>query len=304
MKTIITTVLLGISLLVSGQKLDITIIGTAHYFKDDYQQLQDFETVQNFITQLNPDIICIEAIPIDDTLSLIEIWPNTMKRADKLKDTLENITFDSEQVMIGSQYFSSYDFWNGYYQWFQALDEGDSLGYFGKFYPDQSKSEFGLIIFPAAGQLGKEKLYGIDYRANEKEFMKSSNKVMKKLIFNFKWKPLRTYIKVQKSYKQAEKNGKLIAFINGDEFQNAFPKLIEDLPRRLPKSEDAHFIRDHWLQRNEEMANRIIKTAQAENANNILLTVGSAHVTHIRRFLEAKGHQVTTYGQILNAKNQ
>lgn len=305
MKTIITIVLLGISSLVSGQrKLDITIIGMAHHFKEDFQELQDFESAQNFITQLNPDIICIEAIPISDTPSLTEILPNTMKRADKLRDTLENITSDSEQVIVGAQYYSSYDFWNGYYQWFQVVQAGDSLGYFSKYFKDQSSSEFGLMVFPAAQKLGITHLYGIDFRDGEDEFMAANNKVLKKLFFSFKWKPLRVYLKTQKQYKKAEKAGELIEFINGAAFQDSFSALIDDLPKRLPKLEEAKFVKAYWHHRNEVMAERIIQTAQANDAQNVLLTVGSAHVTHIKQFLEKEGHQVTTYGQILNIKNQ
>ncbi len=304
MKSTITIILLGISGLVSGQtKLDITIIGMAHHFKDDYQELQDFETVQDYIIQLNPDIICIEAIPVSDTLSLKEIWPNTMKRADKLRDTLENIILDSEQVMLGAQYYSSYDFWNGYYQWFQAAQAKDSLGYFSKYHKDQSSTEFGLMVFPAAQKLGIDYLYGIDFRNGEDEFMEANNKVLKKLFFSLKWKPLRVYLKTQKKYKKAEKAGELIEFINSAEFQNSFSALIDDLPKRLPKSEEAKFIKSYWLHRNKVMAERIIETAQANEAQNVVLTVGSAHVTHIKRILNEKGHSVTTYGEIINTTN-
>ena len=85
---LIFTLCLSISS-VGQQKIDITIIGTNHYFDEKYQSLQDFEAVQDFIVNLDPDIICIESIPIDDSLSLAEILPNSMKRADRLRDTLE-----------------------------------------------------------------------------------------------------------------------------------------------------------------------------------------------------------------------
>ncbi|WP_425390231.1 DUF5694 domain-containing protein [Ekhidna sp.] len=322
MKTIITLLFAITSSWSIAQKINVTIIGTAHSFNKDYQPLQSFNEAQSFIEELSPDMICIEAIPITDTASLKEIWPNTMKRADRLRDTLKNTESShdnlpnhgnidfwtaysaNKKIMKGAKAYASYDFWNGYYQWFQVLNDGDSLEYFSKYYRDQSKSEYGLIVFPAAQGLGIDHLYGIDYRDGEKEFLAANSKVMKKLFFSLKWKPIRVYLKTQKKYKKAEKAGKLIEFINSDEFQDAFSNLIDDLPNRLPKSEEAQFIKDYWLNRNEIMANRIIETANANGAQNILLTVGSAHVTHIKRFLEAEGHNVTTYGQILNTQNQ
>lgn len=306
MKTICTIFLMILSFCIVGQRsMNVTIIGTAHSFKEDYQSLQDFDRVQSFIKELNPDIICIESIPTYDSLSLKEILPNTMKRADQLRDTLPALECKThnDQVFEGADYYAQYNFWNAYYQWFQVLEKGDSIGYFSNYYRDQSKSEFGLMVFPAAQNLGIQKLHGIDYRKGEKEFLANNQKVMKKLLFSFKWKPIRIYLKTQKQYKKAEKEGCMVEFINSNEFQDSFPQLIESLPERLPKSEEAKFVKNYWLNRNQIMADRIIKTATENNAQNILLTVGGAHVTHIKQFLEEVGHQVTTYGEILKTQN-
>lgn len=308
MKSFITLCLFAITVMASAQrKMNITIIGTSHYFSDAYQSHQSFEEVQDFIVDLNPDIICIESIPTDDTLSLQEIWPNTMKRADHLRDTLqykEAWESTNETILEGANYYACYDFWNGYYKWFSAILEGDSLGYFHSYQKNLKNSEYGLMVFPAAKKLGIEKLHGIDFRDGEQEFLDANSKVLKKMFFGFKWKPLGTYLKTQKKYKRAEKEGRLIEFINSGEFQDAFSQLIDDLPNRLPKSEEAQFIQTYWLNRNKIMAERIIQVAQDEQAKDILLTVGSAHVTHIQRNLEAAGHTVITYGEILTTQNQ
>lgn len=317
MKTIITLYLLFISLIgVSQQKLDITIIGTAHYFSDEYKSLQDFKSVQDFIIDLQPDIICIESIPVDDTLSLKEIWPNTMKRADLLRDSLEYHQSSPKdhpfwktyalknQLINGAEYYASYDLWNAYYQWFQVEKAGDSLFYFSKFQRKLSNSEYGLIVFPAAQELGVTKLYSIDYRDGEEVFMANSKKVFKKLFFGLKWKPLKVYLKTQKNYRKAEKNGRLIEFINGSEFQNSFSALIDDLPRRLPRLEEAKAVNSYWLMRNQIMVDRLIMRAQEQQATKVLLTVGSAHITHMKKLLEAKGHNVQTFGKFINNSNQ
>ncbi len=325
MKTIITFYLLALSTIcIAQQKLDITIIGTAHYFQDEYQPLQNFKKVEDFIVDLNPEIICIEAIPVDDTLSLQEIWPNTIKRADRLRDSLiqqgayasnfEVLKSDTENefwntyqgkdlLLKGANHYASYDLWNAYYQWFQVEQAGDSLYYFSRFQRKLKNSEYGLMIYPAAQRLGVKQFYGIDYRDGEAEFLANNKSVLKKLLFKLKWKPLKIYLKTQKKYRKAEEEGKLLEFINGPEFQNSFSTLIDEIPRRLPKSAEAKQVKAYWLKRNKIMAARTIQVAEEQGAQKILLTVGSAHVTHLQRFLEAEGHTVTTYGQIINTIN-
>ncbi len=284
------------------QKLDITIMGTAHYFKDEYQSLQSIDQAIEFIVDLKPDIICIESVPTFDSLSLKEVWQTEMNKADQLKDTLALLNHYQEQVRVGADHYSTYDFWNAYYQWYLVERRGDTLGYFSAFQKRHTNSEYGLIVFPAAKKLGIEKLQGMDYREGEDEFLAHNSKVFKKLLFSFKWKPLRVYLKTQKKYRKAEKEGRLIEFINGQEFQTAFSKLIDDIPKRLPKSEEARLVKAYWLNRNEIMAERIVRTAQQQRAGRVLVTVGSAHVTHIKRFLEAGGHSVTTYGETLQMR--
>ncbi len=287
---------------ISQRKLEITIIGTAHYFDDDHKSLQNFEAVQNFIVDTNPDIICIEAIPTNDTLSMKEIWPKTMKRADKLRDTLEMLDY-SQLALTGANYYTSYDLWNAYYHWYQVQAQGDSLYYLSKFHRNLNNSEYGLMVFPAGLKLGVRQFHGIDYRYGESEFMTNNKKVLKKLLFGLKWKPLKIYLKTQKKYRQAEEEGRLMEYINSSEFQDSFSNLIDDLPVRLPKSEEAKQVRAYWLKRNEIMANRLIERAEEQQATKVLLTVGSAHITHMRRFLEAKGHSVKTYGEFVNSLN-
>ena len=300
MKSILIILFIGIALNGHCQNpLNITIIGTAHYFDDEHKSLQNFEKAKNFIIDLNPDIICIEAIPTYDTLSMREIWPSTMAKADQLRDTLEYLDYTG-RLLQGAEYYTHYDLWNAYYQWFQVQQVGDSLGYLHQFQRKLGNSEYGLLVFPAAQALGVSRLYGIDYRVGERDFLTNNSKVLKSLLFKLKWKPLRTYIGTQKKYKKANEAGLLMEYINGDEFQQSFSALIDNIPTRLKKSEAAKDVKAYWAQRNQVMADRVIEAARAQGASSVLLTVGSAHVTHIRRSLESRGHQVATYGEYLS----
>jgi len=326
MKIPVTLLLVILNFQVIAQKKpEVTIIGTVHSFLEEYQSLQSIDETIKFIKDLNPDIICIESIPVSDTLSLKEVLPKTMKKADHLRDTLKqegyylnnskpllndstgNLAFwksssSNKKLIDGAVYYANYDFWNAYYQWFQVLASTDSLGYFSEYNKNQTRTEFGLMTFPAAIALRKNHLYGIDYRVGEQKFLASNRIVMKKLFFRLKWKPILVYLKAKKKYKKAEKKGKLIEYINGDEFQNSFSQLIVDLPQKLPKTEEAQFVAEYWLNRNEIMAERIINTAKEQKAETVLLMIGSAHVAPIKAFLEKKGHMVITYGQIINQK--
>ena len=89
MKTLFSLLATCFSLLALAQSpVEVTIIGTTHAFQQEYQDKQDFSKVRDFIIELNPDIICIEAIPTTDTISLKEIWPKNMKRADNLREEM------------------------------------------------------------------------------------------------------------------------------------------------------------------------------------------------------------------------
>ncbi len=304
MKTIICICSLIITFLCQAQKIEILILGTVHHFKNEFKSLQNFKKVQDDLVSYNPDIICIEATPTSDTLSLKEIWPKNMKRADSLKEDLASGKFDSiasDIQLQGAMYYSNYDFWNAYFLWDSSED---SINPFSNYHRNQSNSEYGNIVFPAARKLGIEKFQNIDYRYGENAFLTSNNKVMKKLIFNLKLKPIRTYLKIQKKYKKEHENGRLMEFVNEPEFQNSFTHLIDELPNKLPRSEEAKSVKDAWHLRNRIMAERIYNSAQTNQASKVLVTVGAAHVTHIKNYLEQLGCDVTTYGEFLSQKSK
>lgn len=302
MKLIQTLSILLLSTLCQAQQLEVFIFGTTHAFNEDHIELQDFEKAQKALVNFDPDIFCIESIPSTDTASLKEIWPNTMKRADKLSLRLENglaDSIDNPDLLKAANFYTQYDIWNAWYHWNTELIKGNSIEPFSKCNRKVTNSEFGRIVFPAARTLEVDQFYAVDYRAGESEFLANNNKVLKKLLFRFKWGTLNSYLKVRKQYKKSEKNGQLIEFINGPVFQNSFSDLIDVLPVNLPKTPEAQQVQDYWLNRNKIMADRLIQRASENNAKRIVLTVGSAHVGHIQRFLEAQGHRVYTYSEIL-----
>ncbi|MEQ9405389.1 MAG: DUF5694 domain-containing protein [Cyclobacteriaceae bacterium] len=303
MKSVIYTCLIALSILCQAQRLDIMIVGTVHHFDDEYKHLQNFEKIQNDIIAFNPEIICIEAIPINDTLSLKEIWPKNMKRAEELSNQLSQNAFDSVATPIqikGAVRFAEYDFWNAWYLWDSLLINGGTAGPFSEYHRKLQNSEYGNIVFPAARTVGIRKFQSIDYRVGEQLFLENQNKALKKLLFKFKWKPLGTYMRLQKKYKKAQKSGQLMAFVNRDEFQSSFATLIDELPTKLKKSEEAKNVKSSWHRRNKIMADRIYEAALSTNSTRVVVTVGSAHVGHIKYYLEKLNCSVITYGELLS----
>ncbi len=307
MKTIINACLISISFLCQAQKIEVLIIGTVHHFEEEYKSLQNFEKVQRDIVSYDPDIICIEAIPTDDTLSLREILPRNMKRADSLKRELASGKYNSistQRQLQGAHYFSRYDFWNAYFHWDSLGKSDQTPGPFSRYHRSLGNSEYGNIVFPAARRLGIEEFQNIDYRYGEMVFLENNNKVTKKLLLNLKFKPLGSYVKIQKRYKKANKAGSLIEFVNSREFQGSFSSLIDELPSILPKSTEAKSVKEAWHKRNKIMAERIYQAAISNKAERALLTVGAAHVSHIKHYLEQQGCSVITYGEVLEQQSK
>lgn len=299
MKPFLFSIAFILTLLCQAQ--EVLILGTVHHFKDEYKSRQNFQQVIDNLIDYNPDIICIEAIPVSDTSSLKEIWPKNMNRADSLKRALDTGKYNSlatQKQLKGAELYANYDFWNAYYQWDSI--GGGSPGPFKSYNRRLTNSEYGLIVFPVARKLKKNRFLNIDYRVGEKKFLNENNKVFKKLLFKLKLKPIKSYLRIQKQYKKEHENGTLIEFVNGPVFQNAFPNLIDNLTNYLKKSNEARSVKDSWHRRNRIMAERIQKATIETNSTKVLVTVGAAHVSHIKYYLEQMGITVKTYGELLS----
>ena len=48
------------------------------------------------------------------------------------------------------------------------------------------------------------------------------------------------------------------------------------------KPEEAKYVKEYWNNRNKIMAKRIYQSALDRNAEKVLVTVGSAHVSHTK----------------------
>lgn len=305
MKILIQLILLS-SLLqgVAQKKTHVLLLGTAHHFKTEFKELQRFDSIQNHLISFEPHIICIESIPVYDTLSIKEVRSRSMRKADSLRQVLSTNKHADPQTVAATRY-ANYDFWNAYYLWDSLEVKDQSIAPYQDLHSNQSNSEYGTIVFPAARKMGITQFHNIDYRQGEKEFLKNNKKLMWKLLFNLKgFKLLKTYKQLRENTLEAEKKGRLIEYINSPEFQASFSTFMDELPEKWSKSKVARSIKTSWHRRNKIMAERIVDAAMTSKAQRVLVTVGGAHVTHIKLYLEQLGCDVVTYGELINQKQK
>lgn len=337
--TFILCTCLALSGMAKAQEVEILLLGTQHEFQDSLLDRQNFETIRMELAQFNPNIICIESIPLKDTASLNEVRSKQIEVASRLKQEKQLATNEAlvEQLLIklnqnpddllvrselANQLYANHDFWNAYYHYFilgRNLPNATPTDFSGlrksfaldsmhtRIHQREKFTEYGNVVFPLADFLNQPYLVNIDYRADEAEFLKRVKRAFIGTIFNLKIFKLKKRFKQQeKAMLEAERNGELIEFINAPE-QRAFYLDMIDNSHRFLKSKNMRRVVALWELRNEIMAQRILDAAFEQKANRVLVTVGAFHIPFIQRYLEANERiKVITYDQLqtnLSVKN-
>jgi hypothetical protein len=303
-----------------AQDIEIVLVGTTHQFKTKWLQNQNFEFLIQKWKDYKPDIICIESIPVWDTVSLMQVRKSSLESAAQLKmeknivaDNIDSlITYYKKLVqnkpdqltnrsILANLLYARYDFWNAYYHWFtleQKLQQ--KIGYDSsliqtfaldsihkRIYARHLSSEFGNMIFPLAQKLNHPYLYNIDDRADDKLFQSLTLPIAKRLLLNLKlFKALRIYRQLRKQTEAAEQEGRIMQHINSPEFYQKISKLLDELPVRLVRSKKAAQYKNLWDNRNRRMAERIIGESQKAQAKKVIAFFGAAHLEFIKRELE------------------
>lgn len=319
-----------------ADKIQILIVGTVHEYRDSLRNKQGFPQLISELQQFNPDMICIESIPIWDTTSLRKVRSTSIQSASKLRyeKHLSTIDYDSNidllrsllkkdpydlltRSQLANLLYANHDFYNAYYHWFMlqeqllsspsaATDEViqsfalDSIHV--RAHENQLKSEFGNIIFPLAYGLSIVELENIDDRADDDEFQKLGKHVAKRLLLNLKlFKALKLYKGLARETITAEEEGKLIEKVNSIEFQNKMMSNIDSLSIKWVKSKKSKKALSLWYTRNHRMAERIEKAIQANNAKRVIVFFGAAHIGFVARELKKNpAFNVITYGSMSN----
>lgn len=315
------------------QQIEVLILGTVHDFKEEHKNIQHFEEVISSLQNFNPEIICIESIPIRDTLSLQEVRSKKVTIADGvlkekqldrstlgtlidrlLSDVSNNPKDYESRAKLAMALYANYDFWNAYYHFtildkaFEKVDDStqrksnakllySSYIDYKKIILNEGGGEYGNIVFPLADKLNLNYLRNVDYRKDEGEFLSLTKKILPRLLLNFKaFKLLKRFKTIKKTYTKAEANGTLIDYVNTPEFRSVLTEVLDELSEKWCTCKKARRIQELWLTRNKIMAERIIGQIRESGSKKILVTLGTAHVDFVKRYLEQDyGVKVTTY---------
>jgi hypothetical protein len=322
------------------QEIEILLVGTQHVFADSLKERQNFDQIRSGLAGYRPDIICIESIPVTDAASLKEVRSDQMAVAERLRIEKEIGTYDLDERIgrllsalksrpqnlrlrseLANHFYAKHNFWNAYYHYFVLNNIlsgiGDITGLervrasfaldsiHSRVAKRQAKGEYGNIIFPVAKELGILTFHNIDYRADEVEFLKRAKKAAIGTLFNLKiFKLKKLTKKMQQDMLLAEREGRLMEWINAEEQQALYLDLIDNSPRFL-KSKNLRKAVDLWEFRNKVMAERIIAAAQDSGAKRVMAAFGAFHLPFIKRYLEEHSQvRVLMYNDYMNENSK
>ncbi len=307
------------------QEKEILLVGTAHNFENTNNQ--HFEKVVDKLADFKPQIICIEAIPVWDTVSQQKILPKDIQRViglmaamgltsntiiDSLnyyrKKTLEKKISPGTWTKLGFYYFLNRDFGcNSNYNWFRAvdaysgnMDPSDTL--VQQYLQSEKKTEFHNVIFPVAVKLGLRQLYGVDDRSTYPDDINAQNETQSKLMNLPKGKEkIAVYMKIQADYAAAEKAGTVFNLINDTTYQQTISDLITNIYPGVTTDESARKMKELWEKRNLSIAGRIVTVIKENNyPQRILVTFGAAHIPLLKKYLErlGTGYRIVLFHQL------
>lgn len=340
-KRLSTLILLLISAMGYGQQeVEILLVGTQHVFTDSLKERQNFDEIRSQLVAYQPDVICIESVPVTDAASLKEVRSGQMEVAKKMRAEKGIDTYDLDQRIaelqatllsrphdlklrseLANHLYANHDFWNAYYHYFtldqqlSTLDKNaDMEGLRSSFALDsihsriarrEMKGEYGNIVYPVAQELGILKFENIDYRADEEEFLKRTKKAAIGTIFNLKiFKLKKLTKKMQQDMQSAEQEGRLMEWINSEEQQALYLDLIDNSSRFL-KSKNLRKAVELWEFRNKVMAERILASARESDADRVMAVFGAFHLPFVKRYLEQHPEvKVVMYNELSNQNLQ
>lgn len=339
MKTLFLTLIL-LLLTATGygqqQEIEIMLVGTQHVFTDSLKERQNFDKIRSRLVGYRPDIICIESVPVTDAASLKEVRSGQMKVAERLRVEKEIGTYDLDERIgrlssalksrpqnlrfrseLANHLYANHDFWNAYYHYFvlnnhlSALSDSTGLkavrasfaldSIHSRVAKRQAKGEYGNIVFPVAKELGILSFHNTDYRADEQEFLKRVKKAAIGTLFNLKiFKLKKLTKKMQQDMLLAEREGRLMEWINSEEQQALYLDLIDNSHHFL-KSKNLRKAVDLWEFRNKVMAERIIAAARESGAERVMAAFGAFHLPFVKRYLEQHSQvRVVMYNDYIN----
>lgn len=320
----IAILLSGLGMNGQANRKTVLLLGTAHSFKDNPNQ--DFEMVKSQLLAFKPELICVEGIDADDSVSLYNFRKENVQLASQqlaksglsrvavfdsidryrtlIKSDTENIAY---HIRLAQFFFLSYDFnANSDYHWWIAnvltenkLGKATSDSIFKTYKSARQFNEYFNLVFPLAFAAGIETLYPIDDQTDHPADIQAQKKLTKRILFSFKGIKAYFYFrKIRKQYNEYQREGKLFSLLNDSTYQNKISDLITNSYPKWSKSHWAKEVSDLWKQRNQNITRNILNAVSKEpTANRIIVTIGAAHVPILKSYLIEKGFDVIVLSQ-------
>lgn len=322
------------------QEVEILLVGTQHVFQDSLKERQNFEEIRSQLVNYRPDIICIESVPVTDAASLREVRSGQLEVAERLRVERGIDTYHLDerigQLMsdlksqpddlkarseLANHLYANHDFWNAYYHYFilddslaSLEDTADLEAVRSSFALDsihsrtakrQRKGEYGNIVYPVAKELGILSFHNIDFRADEAEFLKRAKKAAVGTLFNLKIFRLKKLTKkMQEDILLAEREGRLMEWINSEEQQALYLDLVDNSSRFL-KSKNLRKAVELWEFRNKVMAERILAAARESDSDRVMAVFGAFHLPFVKRYLDQHAQvKVLMYNDHINGNSK
>jgi hypothetical protein len=191
-------ILLFVSNVVLGQKMDIMLIGVSHNYSS--YPTQDFDGIHNKIKKFKPDAFFGEFLSSEDEKLVMDYWckQDNIKRLENLTgnraipaevlagriDSLKRLAYADPgnfyaKVDLAHAYYLNQDVANGHYQFWKVFDHmqresnpqledyvnkvlSPQLDTTGRSMKRLKTSEYALIAFPMMEQLGIQELMAMD----------------------------------------------------------------------------------------------------------------------------------------------
>lgn len=308
-----------------AQKKEIVLFGTGHDFRNNMNQ--DFTSLIEKLSGFKPHMICIEAIPARDSISMRKINPASLDRIEKLKilfhlnnnmikDSLDHykrlIKKRGQDKWLTSQlgffYFLNKEIRsNANYQWFLAAqlsipeDVTDTL--VNQYIKSNRFNEYYNVVFPVAKKLNLKEVYAVDDRSDHPKDIKAQQETQTKLMVSEKGQAIVSlYMKSQTNYAKQEQEGKAFEILNDSAFQNLISGILINVYPEIINDNAAKDMKEIWKKRNYEIANRIKNSLlNTKRSNKVLVTFGAAHIPLLKKYLTEilPGYSVLTYNEYL-----
>ncbi|MGB4843551.1 MAG: DUF5694 domain-containing protein [Ferruginibacter sp.] len=313
------------------EKAEILLVGVFHNIPDSIADCNWQPTYQKLVNY-QPDQIAVEEVSPDDSASLIQNFGENYRHlfdsvtlvytgskinaADSIRHYYNLLLKKEDPALrlqlwkyyhlgldMGNRDFQSYQILQNFNNYTSLIDTNKAWDKsfwikYQRFVTGRKNSEFYNLIYPLAMKMGVNYLYPTDNRITYPIQSEAYQKFAEELEHT-------EYMKRQDSFwvEFVKTEALQLSNCNGLPFVNSLTWLEKTdygQAHILDDADNAAYRKyaDVWYQRNESIAERIIKAAQQSKAKKMAVFYGYMHVAPVKKFLEQQGYVVKLIGDL------